>query len=94
MHHLLKQPAAWTAAGLLTASFGIPIGVAYAEKKEEKESRDPYFNPDALERGAKALREINTSPYAKQASQQRICHLHMHVRVDAARFTQAAVQHM
>ena len=27
-----------------------------------------YFDPEALERGAKALREINTSPYAKKAS--------------------------
>lgn len=25
-----------------------------------------YFDPEALERGAKALREINQSPYAKK----------------------------
>lgn len=35
-------------------------------KKKEESSRDPYFDPDALERGAKALREINSSPHAKQ----------------------------
>ena len=44
--------------------------VALAEKeKEEKQKIDnsrPLFDPEALERGAKALREINKSPYAKQ----------------------------
>ena len=28
--------------------------------------KDKYFDPEALERGAAALREINKSPYAKQ----------------------------
>eukprot|EP00798_Chlamydomonas_sp_ICE-L_P022723 gene22723-29883_t len=35
------------------------------KKAEERDNR-PLFDPDALERGAKALREINKSPYAKQ----------------------------
>lgn len=38
------------------------------DKKKEKDSAASYFDPDALERGAKALREINASPHAKQAS--------------------------
>jgi ATPase family AAA domain-containing protein 3A/B len=35
----------------------------------EREPRGPSFDPEALERGAKALREINKSPYAKKVSQ-------------------------
>lgn len=43
---------------------GMAVGtgaVAYCEKLEDK-----FFDPEALERGAKALREINQSPYAKK----------------------------
>lgn len=36
------------------------------EKAEADEPRGAGFDPEALERGAKALREINSSPYAKQ----------------------------
>jgi ATPase family AAA domain-containing protein 3A/B len=32
----------------------------------EKDVRAPSFDPEALERGAKALREINASPNAKK----------------------------
>jgi ATPase family AAA domain-containing protein 3A/B len=32
--------------------------------------KDKYFDPDALERGAKALREIQNSPYAKRVFDQ------------------------
>ncbi|XWS29290.1 hypothetical protein CRYUN_Cryun24cG0015800 [Craigia yunnanensis] len=40
---------------------------AKADAKEElEESKGAGFDPEALERGAKALREINNSPYAKQ----------------------------
>jgi ATPase family AAA domain-containing protein 3A/B len=49
--------------------------VALADDKKEKKEKDataPYFDPEALERGAKALREINASPHAKQASQQAV----------------------
>jgi hypothetical protein len=42
------------------------------DKKKEKDATAHYFDPEALERGAKALREINASPHAKQASQQAV----------------------
>lgn len=32
----------------------------------EADKRGPLFDPEALERGAKALKEINASPYAKK----------------------------
>lgn len=37
-----------------------------AEPKPEVEDSKGGFDPEALERGAKALREINSSPYSKQ----------------------------
>ncbi|KAI3768003.1 hypothetical protein L2E82_18433 [Cichorium intybus] len=37
-----------------------------AESKPEVEDSKGGFDPEALERGAKALREINSSPYSKQ----------------------------
>jgi Domain of unknown function (DUF3523) len=54
------------------ASTGV-CGAALCDDSGEKEPRGPSFDPEALERGAKALREINKSPYAKKVSQQ-----HMH----------------
>ncbi|GLU13738.1 hypothetical protein SLE2022_303530 [Rubroshorea leprosula] len=36
------------------------------DKTEPEEPRGAGFNPEALERGAKALREINNSPVSKQ----------------------------
>lgn len=45
------------------------VALADDKKKEDKSSSSssaPYFDPEALERGAKALREINASPHAKQ----------------------------
>ena len=54
---------AWLAAGAAAACI-IPSAAAYAEKK--KDDIGSMFDPEALERGAKALREINASPYAKQ----------------------------
>ena len=50
-------------AGLM-AGLGLATGagaVVYCEVDPSK-----YFDPDALERGAKALREINASPHAKK----------------------------
>lgn len=41
--------------------------VALADKKEDAAAK-AMFDPEALERGAKSLREINKSPYAKQVS--------------------------
>lgn len=57
--------------GAAAAAFlGSDTSVALAEsKKKDDSSAAPYFDPEALERGAKALREINASPHAKQASQ-------------------------
>ncbi|KAG8659921.1 hypothetical protein MANES_02G094700v8 [Manihot esculenta] len=40
------------------------------EKAEADEPRGAGFDPEALERGAKALREINSSPYAKQTDHE------------------------
>lgn len=37
-------------------------------KPEPEEPRGSGFDPESLERGAKALREINNSPHAKQVS--------------------------
>jgi ATPase family AAA domain-containing protein 3A/B len=39
--------------------------VALADKAEEA-ARNNLFDPEAYERAAKAVREINKSPYAKQ----------------------------
>ncbi|KAL6750220.1 hypothetical protein V8C86DRAFT_3020162 [Haematococcus lacustris] len=56
----------------LAAGLALPTAVLAEKDKEkdrEKKERDssrPMFDPEALERGAKALREINQSPYAKQ----------------------------
>lgn len=52
--------AAWLSSG---------NSLALADGKKDKDAAAPYFDPEALERGAKALREINSSPHAKQASQ-------------------------
>ena len=54
--------AKWSTAWKLAA--GITAGSAtYAVCEDIK---GPSFDPEALERGAKALREINASPYAKK----------------------------
>ena len=53
-------------AAVAATAVGAGAGTA-AYCAEDKETRGPSFDPEALERGAKALREINKSPYAKQA---------------------------
>ena len=57
----LAGKALW--AGLATGATA--AGAAYCEV-------DKYFDPEALERGAKALREINTSPHAKRVRCSRM----------------------
>lgn len=52
--------------GVGLAAALIAPGVALADKKKDDEPRGPVFDPEALERGAKALREINASPHSKQ----------------------------
>lgn len=41
----------------------VAAGAAYCDSKDDK-----YFDPEALERGAKALREIQASPFAKKVT--------------------------
>lgn len=50
-----------TGAAAVAAGIGLS-GAAYCDSKDVA----PSFDPDALERGAAALREINKSPYAKK----------------------------
>ena len=42
------------------------VGLSGAVHCDSKEPAGPSFDPEALERGAAALREINKSPYAKK----------------------------
>ena len=44
----------------LGSSLGLTVAACADDSK--------YFDPDALERGAKALREIQNSPFAKRVS--------------------------
>ena len=48
-------------AGVAAATLGVG-GAALCEK----DASGPSFDPEALERGAKALREINSSPHARR----------------------------
>lgn len=64
----------WLAGGAAGAALLGPARVALADKGgasgsggDGKKPSGPLFDPEALERGAKALREINASPHAKQA---------------------------
>ena len=59
LRQLLGRSSA--AAGFIAAGIAAG-GVAYCEK----DVKGPSFDPEALERGAKALREINNSPHAKK----------------------------
>ena len=62
----LAKSMRWLVAGGAGAAL-LPTGVAYADKRGDKDKpQGPLFDPEALERGAKALREINASPHAKQ----------------------------
>lgn len=72
-----KLSTAAMAAAAGTAGVGLSYKVAYAEQGKEQlgeeKPSNPYprttaagFDPEALERGAKVLREINQSKYAKQ----------------------------
>ena len=57
------------------------IAMASDEKaKSDDRSAKAMFDPEALERGAKALREINKSPFAKQVIKiSRQPHIRDHV---------------
>eukprot|EP00775_Hariotina_reticulata_P009234 gene9234-9399_t len=57
----------WYMGGAAVAAAALAPKTALADsKKKEDGPGGPYFDPEALERGAKALRDINASPYAKQ----------------------------
>jgi hypothetical protein len=61
------------AASALVASQTVSYAADEKDKAEKKSKNDSssLFDPEALERGAKALREINKSPFAKQVSVTR-----------------------
>lgn len=66
MQRLSRHYRAWIVGGAAAAA-AIAAPTALADKKD-----DAYFDPEALERGAKALREINKSPYGKQVISPRM----------------------
>ena len=72
LRQLLSAKGALVAGGLVTTAFLAPsVALADKEDKEKTGKRatdDRYFDPSALERGAKALRDMNNSPYAKQVA--------------------------
>ena len=60
-------------AGLLRWRHGLHLAAGLAAGTAtyavcESDVRGPSFDPEALERGAKALREINASPNAKKVT--------------------------
>ncbi|PNH11928.1 hypothetical protein TSOC_001243 [Tetrabaena socialis] len=71
---LLLGPGLWVGSGIAAIAYAAPSVMAEKDEKAasekatkaEREKSDRLFDPEALERGAKALREINKSPYAKQ----------------------------
>ncbi len=73
---LAKKAKLWHCAVIASGSVG---GVALCDKDVSS-----YFDPEALERGAKAVREINKSPFAKKVCKDQnswfVCtiqHIHM-----------------
>ena len=73
---LVKRYSAGQAAvvGGAAAAASVPA-VALCAKDDKDKIATPSFDPEALERGAKALREINASPYAKKVGDDRPRHL-------------------
>ncbi len=57
----------WRAGTAVAAAIAAGGTVAYCE-----DPKGVGFDPEALERGAKALREINKSPYAKKVHVVRV----------------------
>ncbi len=58
----------WRAGAAVAAAIAAGGTVAYCE-----DPKGVGFDPEALERGAKALREINKSPYAKKVCLPSCC---------------------
>lgn len=68
---LVKRYSAGNVAAVgagAAAAVSAPIAACAAKEEKDKDGKMavPSFDPEALERGAKALREINASPYAKK----------------------------
>lgn len=63
MLRALLSSARTAAVAAAAVSAGVSTA-AYCD--DDKDARGPSFDPEALERGAKALREINKSPFAKK----------------------------
>lgn len=57
--------AARALAGAGASLFAVGASASHCAA-DKSETRGPVFDPEALERGAKALREINASSHAKQ----------------------------
>ena len=67
-----------------------------AGKSVARKSQNAAFDPEALERGAKALREINKSPYAKNVidlSGKQEVTKQTEARAEEARMNAVAAQH-
>ncbi|KXZ41181.1 hypothetical protein GPECTOR_679g815 [Gonium pectorale] len=67
VRRLLLPTGLWVSSGLALVAYAAPSVLADKDDKAAVPQSDRLFDPEALERGAKALREINKSPYAKQA---------------------------
>ena len=75
LHTISRLVSLVKMARLLVSKMGLGASAAAAALAAggslalcEADKRGPMFDPEALERGAKALKEINASPYAKKAS--------------------------
>jgi ATPase family AAA domain-containing protein 3A/B len=63
-----RAGALLAAAGAAALVAAPTIAMAEDKSKQVEQALKTMFDPEALERGAKALREINKSPNAKQVS--------------------------
>ena len=76
LSHAVERPRLdlYAMAKILASRFRLGAGLATALAAGgtvavcESDKRGPLFDPEALERGAKALKEINASPFAKKVS--------------------------
>ena len=89
---------AGAAASVSVASCASDKDKATEKEKKEATKISNTFDPEALERGAKALREINASPYAKKvradAHHTLACILIFAFRQMCLGFTETPIQHI
>ena len=69
--HTLAGRILYAGAAAAAAAAGV-TSAAYCDSKDAA----PSFDPEALERGAAALREINKSPYAKKVRGSPQCRIY------------------